>query len=190
MKSLFTSVVALCVTTATVQAQDASQWAGAYGGLTYSSGDALQVYDSGPAIFNLEGDGPGLILGYNYATGPWVFGGELAYSEVEIGDLPVQDYTFTSFLDLKARAGYAMNNVLVYGTVGATFTQWQEGVGSGGNDGNGFLYGVGVDYLVSPRFFVGAEYIVRDVTSDWNNNPGDYFDADVNTLTLRVGLKF
>ena len=43
---------------------------------------------------------------------------------------------------------------------------------------------------MSPRFFVGAEYLVRAVTSDWNNNPGDYFDAKFNTLTLRVGRKF
>ena len=98
-------------------------------------------------------------------------------------------FYFESFVDLKARAGYAMQNVLVYGTIGSTITKWNEGF-VGGYAGNGVLYGVGVDYLVSPRFFVGAEYLVRDVKSEWNDAPVEYFDADVNTLTLRLGLKF
>jgi len=185
----FTIAALLLVFPVTATAQDASQWAGAYGGLTYSTGTGHRVYDFGPTSFDLEGVGPGIILGYNIATGPWVLGGELAYSAADIGELVDEDYTFTSFLDLKARAGYAMDNVLFYGTVGATFTEWQEDAGFGGHEGNGFLYGVGVDYLVSTNFFIGAEYLVRDVTSDWNNSGGT-FDADVNTFTLRVGMTF
>lgn len=80
-----------------------------------------------------------------------------------------------------------MGEALIYGTIGATLTEWQEGPGNGGYDGNGFLYGVGVDYLVSPQFFIGAEYLVRDVESDWT---GGTFDADLDTLTLRAGMKF
>lgn len=157
--------------------------------MSYTTGEGYLTYDSGWE-YDLEGTGRGVMVGYNYVTGPWVLGGELAYSAAEIGELPPdEDYIFTSFVDLKARAGYAMNNVLFYGAVGATFTKWQESVGDGGHDGSGFLYGVGVDYLVSPRFFVGAEYLVRDVTSDWTT-VGDTFEADVDTITLRVGLKF
>jgi outer membrane immunogenic protein len=160
--------------------------------LTYTTGQGEMIYyNPGPNPFDLDGSGVGAMLGYNFATGPWVFGAELAYSTAEIGIATgAPGWNFTSMIDLKARAGYAMNNMLFYGTLGKTVTQWQEGAGSGGNDGDGFLYGVGEDYLVSPRFFVGAEYLVRDVTSDWNNNPGDYFDAKFNTLTLRVGRKF
>lgn len=170
-------------------AQDAAQWAGFYAGLTFSTGTADQTYDSGPS-YDLEGDGFGGIAGYNYANGPWVFGGEVAYSRVEIGELPPNtDYTFTSFLDLKARAGYAMGNALFYGTIGGTFTQWQEGSGNGGFDGDGLLYGVGVDFLVSPRLFVGAEYLRRDVTSDWTA-AGDTFDADPSTFSLRTAFRF
>lgn len=192
MANRILSAVAIVLTLpAAANAQDASQWVGIYGGLSYTTGGAYQVYDPAPD-YDLEGSGLGVMVGYNYATGPWVLGGELAYSAAEIGEVPPgsPDYTFTAFVDIKARAGYAMTNVLFYGTVGATFTQWQEGPGSGGNDGDGFLYGVGIDYLISPRFFVGAEYLARDVTSDWNNDPADSFDADVDTITLRAGLKF
>lgn len=170
-------------------AQDASAWAGTYGGLSYTTGDAFQDYDSG-STYDLDGSGLGLMVGYNYATGPWVIGAELAYNAAKISEpSPNEDYTFTSFLDLKARAGYAMNNVLFYGTLGATFTEWQEGSGNGGFDGNGFVYGVGLDYLVSSKFFVGAEYLARDVESDWNDG-GSTFDADMDTFTLRAGMKF
>jgi outer membrane immunogenic protein len=177
------------VTTA-ANAQDAGSWAGMYGGLSYTTGNAHQVYDSGPS-YDLDGQGLGLMIGYNYATGPWVIGGELAYNKAKIGETPagIEDLTFTSFLDIKARAGYAVNQFLVYGTIGATFSVWKEEVDEGNFNGDGLSYGVGVDYLVSPRVFVGAEYLVRDVTSDWNISGGT-FDADVETLTLRVGMKF
>lgn len=176
-----------CFSTVPAVAQDGSVWDGPYAGLTYSSGTGFQDYGGSPT-YDLEGDGFGLIAGYNYATGPWVIGGELAFSRTDIAELPSgEDYKFTSLLDLKARAGYATGSLLVYGTIGGSFTNWQEGTGFGGYDGNGFLYGVGMDYLVSPQFFVGADYIVRDVSSDW---PGGTFDADVDTFSVRAGMNF
>jgi opacity protein-like surface antigen len=78
-------------------AQDAAQWAGAYAGLTYSTGDAFQTYDT-VVSYDLEGDGAGLILGYNLTSGPWVYGAELAYSRPKIAELPPNtDYTFSHF---------------------------------------------------------------------------------------------
>jgi outer membrane immunogenic protein len=170
-------------------AQDASQWAGAYAGLTYSTGDAFQTYDT-VVSYDLEGDGAGLILGYNLTSGPWVYGAELAYSRPKIAELPPStDYTFTSFLDLKARGGYAVENVLFYGVLGGTFSQWEEGAGSPSFDGDGLLYGIGVDYKITPAVFIGADYIRRDVTSDWTTL-GNTFEADPTTLTVRVGMSF
>ncbi|MFN6924835.1 MAG: outer membrane protein [Tabrizicola sp.] len=189
MRPFILFALALTAGASAVQAQDASQWSGVYGAATYSRGTGFQEY-APDNTYDLEGNGPGLVLGYNQASGPWVFGGELSYSKVDLGELPPgDDYTFSSFLDLKARAGYAVGNALIYGALGATFTQWQEGEGNGGFDGSGVLYGLGVDYLVSPQVFIGAEYLRRNVTSDWNTT-GDTFDADANTLSLRVGMKF
>lgn len=185
---LFSALPLIAIATAAT-AQDAGQWSGFYAGGTYSSGTAFQEYEPSNT-YDLEGNGLGLFLGYNYATGPWVLGGELAYSKVKMGELPPDtDYTFTSFLDLKARAGYATGNALFYGTLGGTFTEWQEGAGDGGYDGDGLLYGVGVDYHVSPQVLIGAEYIRRDVESEWNT-AGETFDADPSTFTLRVGMTF
>lgn len=169
------------------QAQDAGQWAGFYAGLTASSNKGDMVYDDG-GIYDLDGTTSGLMLGYNYATGPWVIGAELAYAKGRVEEVGNTNFAFESSLDLKGRAGYAISNVLLYGTLGGTFTKWDEG-GNGPFDGDGLLLGVGVDYLVSPQFFIGAEYVVRDVTSDWNSL-GSTLDANVNTVSLRAGLKF
>lgn len=189
MRFSLPSTLALICGASVAQAQDAGQWSGLYAGLTYSDGSAFQEY-SDTNTYDLEGNGAGLMLGYNYASGPWVFGGELAYSKTKIAELPPNsDYTFTSFLDLKARAGYAAGDALFYGALGTTFTKWQEGEGDGGYGGDGLLYGIGLDYKVSPQVFVGAEYLRRNVTSDWNT-AGETFDADPSTLTLRVGMSF
>lgn len=179
------SLRGLCATTAL--SQDAGQWNGAYGGLTFSKTTGDMLYDNG-GVYDLDGRSTSAILGYNYATGAWVFGGELAYSSGRIEEVGNTAFGFESWFDVKARVGYAMDSLLVYGTLGGTFTQWDEG-GGAPFDGDGTVYGVGVDYLVSPSFFVGAEYLVRNVTSDWNTS-GSTLDADMNTLSLRAGIKF
>lgn len=178
--------LAAAMTSLPALAQDAGQWAGPYGGITFSTGSADQEYDDG-GIYDLEGDGFGVILGYNMASGGWVYGGELAYSRVEIGQTDGSPFMFESILDLKGRAGRPVGRALFYGTLGMTFTQWQEGNESG-LDGNGLLIGLGVDFLVSPNMVVGAEYVYRDVTSDWNAT--DTFEADIRTFTLRAAYKF
>ena len=167
-------------------AQDASQWSGAYVGLTYAKGNLDQEYDDG-GLFDLEGNGPGLVLGYNHGMGPWVFGGELAYSRVEIGQTDGDPFYFTSFLDLKARGGYAVDNLLLYATIGKTFSKWNESTER--FSGDGLLYGVGVDYMISSHFVVGGEYVMRDIQSEWNTS-GDTFDADGGTLSVRASYKF
>jgi outer membrane immunogenic protein len=171
---------------ASVQAQDGGQWGGAYGGLTFSKTSGDMIYDDG-GVYDLDGQSTGALLGYNYSSGTWVFGAELAYSKGRIEEVGNTNFGFESALDLKARAGYEIGSALVYATVGRTVTQWDEGGLS--FDGNGLLYGVGIDYLVSPSFFIGAEYVARDVTSDWNAI-GSTLDANMNTLSLRAGIKF
>jgi opacity protein-like surface antigen len=73
--------------------------------------------------------------------------------------------------------------------LGATFSRWEDGAGSPSFDGDGFLYGIGVDYKITPAVFIGADYIRRDVTSDWTTL-GNTFEADPTTLTARVGTSF
>lgn len=180
-----TTALALCLPAA-AHAQDAGQWTGPYVGLTTASNSGDMLYDDGGA-YDLDGNNAGLILGYNFAQGPWVYGAEFVYSKGRVEEVGNTNFAYESWSDLKARGGYAFDSVLVYGTLGTTFSTWDEGGNS--FDGTGILYGVGVDYLVAPRFFVGAEYLVRDMESDWNDS-GSTLDADVTSLALRIGLKF
>jgi outer membrane immunogenic protein len=100
-----------------------------------------------------------------------------------IGTSEYPEYNFNTLIDLKARAGYAAGNILVYGLVGAASATWTD---NGNEDnGDGFLYGLGIDYLGSSNVFVGAEYVVRAITVD-----ASPFDADVETISLRAGIKF
>jgi outer membrane immunogenic protein len=188
MRSFAPSLIAssLLLLPVIAQAQDASQWSGMYVGVASASNSGDMVYSDG-GEFDLDGNNAGVILGYNHALGPWVVGGELAYSKGRVEEVGNTDFAYESWTDLKARGGYAFGSVLVYGTLGATFSTWDEGGNS--FDGNGTLYGLGVDVLVSPNFVVGAEYLTRDMTSDWNNTGGT-LDADVNTFTVRAAYKF
>lgn len=187
-------LLALACLPMTAQAQDASIWAGFNAGLQASIGDGSQEYSSGP--YDLEGNGYGLFAGYLWATGSWAYGVELAYAKAEFYEVDVdtgrkyKECDFNDTLDLKARAGYAIDQALVYGVLGYGFSEWDQCAGplSGLYDVEGVIVGAGVDYRLSDRFFVGGEILhrVMDLTID----PSTSFDADLTTVTLRAGIRF
>lgn len=177
----------LLVAASQAAAQDASSWDGTYAGLIASTNSGDMIYDDG-GPYDLNGSMVGLMLGYNRSNGPWVLGGEISYQKGEVQEVGNPGFLFTSFLDLRGRAGYSFGDALVYGTLGATFSQWDES-STRGLDGAGVLFGLGVDYQVTPRMFIGGEYTRRSITSDWSTG-GDTLDADIDTLSIRAGLKF
>jgi outer membrane immunogenic protein len=179
----------LAMTGTPVLGQEASQWSGAYAGLALSRHNGDMIYEDSPGdVVGLRGDTRGVILGYGVARGAWIFGGELAWSKGEVNNDYGAEFGYRKMLDVKARAGYAFDNLLVYGTVGISDTRWNEFSGPE-NQGRGLLLGAGVDYLVTRNLFVGAEVVTRDLRSDYNGTT-DEVRADLNTLTLRLGLKF
>jgi outer membrane immunogenic protein len=185
MKSVLTTLAALALSGAAF-AQDGAAWDGAYGGLIGSNHSGDMLYDDGGA-YDLDGSSVGLMLGYNRSSGALVYGGEISYSDGDVEEVGNPGFLFTSFLEVKARLGYSVGNALIYGTLGATSSRWTESDESFG--GRGVLYGIGVDYLVSPTIFLGGEYVIRDIENDWNGS-GDTLDADLGSLSLRLGMKF
>jgi opacity protein-like surface antigen len=170
-------------------AQDASGWQGPYAGIAGAFGNGFQDFTGG-LNYDLEGQMLGVVLGYNLApNGPWVFGGEAAVSsgsiyEAQIGGSETYpEFEFTRMLDLKARAGYSFGTALVYGSLGYSLATYSND-GDKSNIG-GLLYGLGADYLVSDRVFLGAEYVKRRA-----DDASLGFDADLDTFSLRMGLKF
>ena len=100
------------------QPLNAYSWAGPYlgGNLGYAWGSV----DNNPT--KPSGFAGGIQAGYNLQTGPWVFGieGDIQASGAEQTFAPWK-FSNPWFGTLRGRAGYALNNVLFYGTGGLAF---------------------------------------------------------------------
>ncbi|PIE06419.1 MAG: hypothetical protein CSA74_12610 [Rhodobacterales bacterium] len=173
-----------------------TDWSGFYLGAAGGWLDGELTPPEGAAWNEFEFDGftYGGFVGYNYQLDSGlVLGGELAFGmgEMEIGDddgAPTFDVTT---VDLKARVGFAADRALVYGFGGYTMVKADEFSANPNRDwdGDGYVFGGGVDFLVTDNIFVGAEYAYRDVEdSDNDDNPA--WEGNASTISARVGFKF
>lgn len=181
-----------------------SDWTGAYGGLVASFNTGTNNYMTriemtlieGP--FYLEGKTLGAFGGYLWGTGKIVYGAEAEVSVGKVYEVEQSDgysyedrYQYERFYDLKGRFGYIVDDFLIYGTLGVSRALYKSDIGEYENHTNstGTLYGLGVDYKFSDRYFGGVELLRRNF---------DFYDAgqgldipgQINTLTLRVGMAF
>ena len=146
------------------QPLNAYSWAGPYLGanLGYEWGSV----NNNPA--KPSGFVGGVQAGYNFQTGPWVFGVE--------GDIQAAgaDDTFAPwkfsnpwFGTLRGRAGYAFSNVLFYGTAGLAFGElraqtfgWTESHTSAG-----WTIGAGAEVGFAPNWSAKLEYLYLDLST-------------------------
>lgn len=172
-------------------AQDLS---GFYAGLSMTTHSGSHVYDDGDE-YDLEGPAFGGFVGYMMTSGNLSYGGELAASKGGVYEVEPDDstsykdeYEYTRFLDLKGRVGYTMDKVFLYGTVGLSRAHFVSNVTTSVNS-TGNVFGVGADYNVNDKFFVGAEYLRRNY--DYFDPQQDVdIDASINSISLRGGIKF
>lgn len=179
---------------APVAAATGADWSGFYLGATYGIGVGGDTeYTGGSTITypSLEpGQSYGGFAGYNIQRNNLVFGGEIAYSQVAtpgFGPVGYPSETLNYFLDGKARVGYALNNVLVYGFAGYSGSEFTDSSETWAL--SGMNYGAGVDMMFGGSLFVGAEYIVRDL-SGATDNVGQTQSTNVQEVQLRAGWKF
>lgn len=195
--ALASAVVALGIVAPQVsQAQD---WSGFYGGLGLSmgSGDYKNIVSGVPEVaHDLDGNVRSLFAGYNAQNGNVVYGGELAVfgGEVDILDFPTPNWV-ESLIDLKGRAGYATGNTLIYGVLvySRADTHFGGPVTNNPVRGDGFGFGLGVDYKFANNIIVGAEYLHRKLEideGDIGGYPANAVEENLNTLTLRLGYAF
>lgn len=144
------------------------------------------MYDfGGPYVLNNAANFPAGFVGYRHDMGRMVVGGELSTTfDVDMYQQNFPTWAFQSVTDLRATLGYDMGRALVYASAGYTSTGFD--VSGTGYTYDGWNAGIGIDYLLSDRVFLGAEYVHRDVArtdlSSWN--------ATFDTLHLRIGMKF
>jgi outer membrane immunogenic protein len=144
------------------QPLNAYSWAGIYlgGNIGYDWGSVDNSVTK-PAGFS-----GGVQAGYNWQSGPWVFGVE--------GDIQATgaDDTFAPwkfsnpwFGTVRGRAGYSFSNILFYGTAGLAFGDLRgETFGlSESNTNPGWTAGVGAEFGFAPHWSAKVEYLFIDL---------------------------
>ncbi|HCQ64635.1 MAG TPA: hypothetical protein DIU07_05400 [Rhodobacteraceae bacterium] len=156
-----------------------NDWEGFYGGVT----GGMQSGDITPGPFTFDATTYGGFAGYNFQQGQMVFGAEIAG---QIGTLDVNPgpaFDVDMLLDAKVRVGYSFGDALLfasggYSTFGATTPLTFAATG--------WNAGVGLDYAITEKFFVGGEYVYRNMPT---TIPAG-FDATSHGGQLRAGIKF
>ena len=120
----------------------------------------------------------GAFAGYRYQWSNRVVAGvEANYTKTNgvEASYGAENYRFDlDTVSIEAQAGYAMGRLLPYVAVGYAST---------GGDG-GWMAAVGADYAITDRLIIGAKYThyEYDDLKSW--------DADLDNVSLRLGLKF
>jgi len=169
---------------------------------------------------DLDGWFGGAQVGYNHQFGSVVFGleGDIQVANIDAGvDIANPDPKFADpfsasvdipwFATLRGRAGFDVNNVLVYGTAGAAYAHTDIAVGDGTGSFSpdsgqwGWTAGVGAEVIVTDRWSIKGEYLYADFGSTedvvidgdpTNQFVQDYLieGTDLSLQTVRMGLNF
>jgi outer membrane immunogenic protein len=104
----------------------------------------------------------GAQAGYNWQTGPWVFGveGDIQATGAEDTFAPWK-FSNPWFGTVRGRAGYALSNILFYGTGGLAFGELRgETFGlSESHTTAGWTAGVGAEFGFAPNWSAKVEYL-------------------------------
>ena len=146
------------------QPLNAYSWAGPYlgGNLGYAWGSV----DNNPT--KPSGFVGGAQAGYNWQTGPWVFGveGDIEATGAEDTFAPWK-FSNPWFGTVRGRAGYAFSNILFYGTGGLAFGELRgETFGLAESHTNlGWTAGVGAEVGFAPNWSAKIEYLYVDLAN-------------------------
>jgi outer membrane immunogenic protein len=185
-------------------------WTGYYAGLQggYGWGQSdITGTEGTPFAASPDLDG-GFIGGH--VAGLWQFDqavvgaqAELNYSSIDgakelgVGNAIGTDIRW--FGSVNAKAGYAMDRLLVYGIGGVAFagieTSQNAVTAFAKTRANvGWTVGAGVDYALTDKFVVGAQYRYYDFRSEHYDAPDDFLDRDqdvkLHTLGVNLSYKF
>lgn len=177
-------------------------WTGYYAGLQAGYGWGQSEITEG-APFSITPDVDGGFVG-GHVAGLWQFdqaviGGEadLNYSSMEGTTESGPGSTFGTdikwFGSVNAKAGYAMDRLLVYGVGGVAFAGIETSQISGAaftetKTNVGWTVGAGVDYALTDKFIVGAQYRYYDFGTEHYDVAEPFNDRDQNVKLNTVGI--
>jgi outer membrane immunogenic protein len=164
-------------------------WAGPYigGNIGYAWGD---ISNNGADPSGITG---GIQGGYNWQVGQFVFGGEADIQLSGASDtFAAWKFSNPWFGTLRGRAGFAMNNILIYGTGGLAFgsvraqalnlTETQSAAG--------WTLGVGAEIGITQNWTAKAEYLYVNLNDNQFALTGLPNGYQFNVVRLGVNYKF
>ena len=164
-------------------------WIGPYIGanLGYQFGDATSTG------LDPHGVTGGIQGGYNWQTGPWVFGVE-ADIQGSGADDTFAAFKFSNpwFGTLRGRIGYAFNNILLYGAGGLAIGGGDmELLGvSETNTHVGWALGLGLEVGITPNWSAKAEYLYVDLDKESYFLTGTRVGIESSVLRFGVNYRF
>jgi len=170
------------------QPLNAYSWAGPYlgGNLGYSWGSV----DNNPT--KPSGFEGGVQAGYNWQTGPWVFGveGDIQATGAEDTFAPWK-FSNPWFGTVRGRGGYAFNNIFFYGTAGLAFGELRGQTFFGLTESHtnvGWTAGVGAEFGLTQNWSAKIEYLYVDL--DNSNFVVTGASNGYRFGTLRAGVNY
>jgi outer membrane immunogenic protein len=135
----------------------------------------------------------GIGAGYNWQSGNFVFGGETDIQATDADDT-FAPYKFSNpwFGTLRARAGYALNNILFYGTLGLAYGGLTGDL-SGLDESKthvGWAGGLGMEVGFSPNWSAKVEYLYMDLTDRGYSITGSNNGLETNILRFGINYHF
>jgi outer membrane immunogenic protein len=164
-------------------------WMGAYLGanLGYQWG---RLTNSGADPSGIDGGFQG---GYDWQIGQLVFGAETDF-QLSNSDAVFAPYKFSNpwFGTLRGRAGFALNNILFYGTLGLAYGRGHVELGGFDEDNLhiGWAGGGGLEVGLTPRWSIKAEYLYIDLASETYALTGTSNGLQSSLMRFGVNYRF
>lgn len=172
---MLAATVGLTLAAGQATAQSLNDWTG------YYVGGQIGYVDVGTSLAGVDGSDAigGLIAGYDYDFGTWVLGGGVDYdwSNTNLSGAA----TVENVWRLKLRAGYKVNNGLIYG-VGGYADAKTDTLGSD----DGWFVGAGYEHRINSSFSIAGELLYHE----FDNFNSSGVDVDATTLQIRAAFGF
>jgi outer membrane immunogenic protein len=177
--------------------EPANDWTGFHLGALLGWTWADAETDAAEGDVDADGVDGGVYAGFDYQMGNFVLGaeGDLIVSGVDGEEGPLSlDQGLNG--SLRARAGVALDQFLLYGTGGAALTEVELGRGGAGDDATlwGWTVGAGAETMITDNITARVEYRYTDYEDETFSigGPPASVESDLSTHSVRagVGVKF
>jgi outer membrane immunogenic protein len=182
-------------------------WTGYYAGLQAGYGwGQSDITGTEGEPFSTSPDLDGGFAG-GHVAGLWQFDQAVIGAEAELNYARINGTTVLGppgndfgtdikwFGSVNAKAGYAMDRLLVYGIGGVAFAGIETSQApdfSSTSTHVGWTVGAGIDYALTDKFVVGAQYRYYDFGSEHHDGSDEFVgrDQDVKLNTVGVNLSY